>query len=155
MTLGRLAIHAHVTTLPMFWSTPRKLQGTDGYVKKIIDFHWIQSKYCLSEMLSMYWDLFNIRPMITKLLITCGPITLFTRSAFMETPMLSNKCVIYTTLKFPSSTHTIHIPTYTISFIIHVSTRSCHIHHKRSVMEVWHIVHFWVSYGRCAMHELP
>ena len=52
MTLWRLAIHAQVTTLPTFRSTPRKPQTTYGYVKKIIDFHWIQSKYYLREMLS-------------------------------------------------------------------------------------------------------
>ena len=34
VTLGRLAIHAQVTTLPMFRSTPRKLQRTYGYIKK-------------------------------------------------------------------------------------------------------------------------
>ena len=89
VTLGRLAIHAQVTTLPMFRSTPRKPQRTYGYVKKIIDFHWIQSKYYLSDMLSKHWDLIMILPMITKLVMTCGPITLFPRSAFMETPMIS------------------------------------------------------------------
>ena len=41
-----------------------------------------------------------------------------------------------------------------IHIIIHVSTRACHIHHKRGVTEVWHIAHFWVSYGRCAMPGL-
>ena len=54
VTLGRLAIHAQVTTLSRFGSTPRKLQRIYGYVKKIIDFHWIQSKYYLSEMLSKH-----------------------------------------------------------------------------------------------------
>ena len=54
VVLGRLAIHAQVTTLPMFRSTPRKLQRTNSYAKKIIDFHWIQSKYYLSEMLSKH-----------------------------------------------------------------------------------------------------
>ena len=34
VTLGRLAIHAQVTTLPMFRSTPRKLQRIYGYIKK-------------------------------------------------------------------------------------------------------------------------
>ena len=48
-----------------------------------------------------------------------------------------------------------HIPTYYNSSIIHVSTRTCHIHHKRGVTEVWHIAHFWVSYQRCATHGLP
>ena len=42
-----------------------------------------------------------------------------------------------------------------IHIIIHVSTRTCHIHHKRGVTEIWHIAHFRVSYGRCAMPGLP
>ena len=40
VALGILAIHALVTTLPMFRSAPRKLQS---YVKMTINFHWIQS----------------------------------------------------------------------------------------------------------------
>ena len=39
VTLGRLAIHAQVTTLSRFRSTPSKPQRTYGYVKKTIDFH--------------------------------------------------------------------------------------------------------------------
>ena len=89
VTLGRLVIHGQVTTLPMFRSAPRKLQRIYGDVKKTNNFNWIQSKYFLSEMLSKHWDLLKILPMITKLLMTCGPITLFPRSAFMETPMIS------------------------------------------------------------------
>ena len=89
VTLGRLVIHGQVTTLPMFRSAPRKLQRIYGYVKKTNNFNWIQSKYFLSEMLSKHWDLLKILPMITKLLMTCGPITLFPRSAFLETPMIS------------------------------------------------------------------
>ena len=88
VTLGRLVIHAQVTTLPMFRSTPRKLQRIYVYVKKTINFHWFRSKYYLSGMLSKHWDL-KILPMITKLLMTCGPTPLFLRSAFMETPMIS------------------------------------------------------------------
>ena len=87
VTLGRHAIHAQVTTLSRFRSNPRKLQGIYGYVKKTIDFHWIQSKYNLSEMLSKHWDPFKILQMITKLLMTCGPIILIPTSAIMETPM--------------------------------------------------------------------
>ena len=34
---------------------------------------------------------------------------------------------------------------------MHVSTRTCYIHHKRGVTEVWHMALFWVSYGRCTM----
>ena len=49
----------------------------------------------------------------------------------------------------------IHI--YTLHFIhaIHISTRTCHIHHKRGVTEVCHFGHFWLSYGRCAMSGSP
>ena len=54
VTLGRLAIHAQVTTLSRFRSTTRKLQRLYGYVKKTIDFHWIQSKHYLSEMLGKH-----------------------------------------------------------------------------------------------------
>ena len=89
VTLGCLVIHAQVMTLPMFTSTPRQSQGIYGYVKKTIDLHWIQSKHYLNEMLSKRWDLFKTLPMITNLLLTCSPTTLFPRSTFMETPMLS------------------------------------------------------------------
>ena len=89
VTPGRLVIHAQVTTLPMFRSTPRKLQRIYVYVKKTINFHWIQSKYYHSEMLSKHWDLPKILPMITNLLMTCGPTPVIPRSTFMETPMIS------------------------------------------------------------------
>ena len=52
---------------------------------KIIDFHWIQSEHNLSDMLSKHWEHIKIFPMIQKLLITCGPITLIPRSATEET----------------------------------------------------------------------
>ena len=67
VTLERLVIHAQVTTMAMFRSTRRKPQRTYGYVKKIIEFHWIQSKYYLTEKLSKDWDLIMILPMNTKL----------------------------------------------------------------------------------------
>ena len=51
---------------------------------KIFDFHWIQSEYNLSDMLSKHWEHVKIFPMIQKLLITCGPITLIPRSATEE-----------------------------------------------------------------------
>ena len=89
VTLGRLVIHPQVTTLPRFRSTPRKLQRIYGYVKKTINFHWIQSRYCHSEILSKHWDLPIILPMITNLLNTCGPTPVIPRSTFMETSMIS------------------------------------------------------------------
>ena len=53
----------------------------EAIAAKIIDFHWIQSECNLSDMLSKYLEHDNIFPMIQKLLITCGPITLIPRSA--------------------------------------------------------------------------
>ena len=112
VTLGRLVIHAQVITLSMFRSAPRKLQRIYGYLNKIINFHRIQSKYDLREMLSKHWDLYKILPMIANLLMTCGPTTLFPNSAFVEHPFCPNIWDInHTTLKFPSSTHT-HKTTY-------------------------------------------
>ena len=69
---GRLVTHAQVTTLPMFRSTPRKLQRIYVILKKIIDFHLIQSNQYLSEMLSKHWDHIKILPMITNMLMTNG-----------------------------------------------------------------------------------
>ena len=117
MALGRLVIHAQVTTLLMFRSTPRKLQVTYGYVKQTIDIHWIQSSYYLSDMLSKHWDLFKILPMITNLLMTCGPTTLFPRSACMETPMLSQyMCYL------PHCTQVSIIYAHTHKIVLHIST---------------------------------
>ena len=56
----------------------------EAIAAKIIDFHWIQSEYNLSHMLSKHWEHIKIFPMIQKLLITCGPITLIPRSATEE-----------------------------------------------------------------------
>ena len=57
-----------------------------------------------------------------------------------------------TSFKFPSSTHT-HTHTHKLyiylHIIMHVSTRTCYIHHKRGVTEFWCMAHFWMSYGRC------
>ena len=39
---------------------------------KIIDFHWIQSEYNLSDMLSNHWEQNKIFPIIQKLLVTCA-----------------------------------------------------------------------------------
>ena len=56
----------------------------EAIAAKIIDFHWIQSEYNLSDMLSKHWEHSKIFPMIQKLLITSGPITLIPRSATEE-----------------------------------------------------------------------
>ena len=56
----------------------------EAIAAKIIDFHWIQSEYNISDMLSKYWEHNKIFPMIQKLLNTCGPITLIPRAATEE-----------------------------------------------------------------------
>ena len=48
VTLERFGIHGQVTNMFRFRSAPRKLQRIYGYVKRTIDFHWIQSKHYLS-----------------------------------------------------------------------------------------------------------
>ena len=47
-------------------------------------FYWIQSTYNLSDMLSKHWDHPTMYPMILKLLITRGNITLIPREATQE-----------------------------------------------------------------------
>ena len=47
-------------------------------------FYWIQSAYNLSDMLSKHWDHPTVYPMILKLLITRGNITLIPREATHE-----------------------------------------------------------------------
>ena len=56
----------------------------EAIVANIIDFHWIQSDYNLSGMLSKHWEHIMVFPMIQQLLITCGPITLIPRQATEE-----------------------------------------------------------------------
>ena len=65
----------------------------------------------------------------------CGGIILILRPTFMDIyPYFQDN----TSFKFPSSTHT---HTYThklyiyLHIIMHVSTRTCYIHHKRGVTE--------------------
>ena len=47
-------------------------------------FFWIQSAYNLSDLLSKHWDHPTVYPMILKLLITIGNITLIPREATQE-----------------------------------------------------------------------
>ena len=61
----------------------------EAIAAKIIDFHWIQSEYNLSDMLCKHLEHNKIFPMIQKLLMTCGPITLIPRSATEEISKLS------------------------------------------------------------------
>ena len=51
---------------------------------KIMAFYWIQSAYNLSDMLSKHWDHSSVYPMILKLLITRGNITLISKEATVE-----------------------------------------------------------------------
>ena len=57
----------------------------EAIAAKIIDFHWIKSEYNVGDMLSKHWEHSKIFPMIQKLHITCGPITLIPKSATEET----------------------------------------------------------------------
>ena len=82
----------------------------EAIAANIVDFHWIQFEYNLSDMLSKHWEHIKIFPMIQKLLITCGPIILIPRSATKETPKSSSLIGSSTQCsRFPSS---IHVPTY-------------------------------------------
>ena len=51
---------------------------------KLMAFYWIQSAYNLSDMLSKHWDYPTVYPMILKLLITRGQVTLIPREATQE-----------------------------------------------------------------------
>ena len=51
---------------------------------KLMAFYWIQSAYNLSDMLSNHWDHPTVYPMISKLLITRGNITLIPKEATQE-----------------------------------------------------------------------
>ena len=51
---------------------------------KLMAFYWIQSAYNLSDMLSKHWDHLTVYPMILKLLIIRGNITLIPKEATQE-----------------------------------------------------------------------
>ena len=56
----------------------------EAIAAKLMAFYWIQSAYNLSDMLSKHWDHPTVFPMILKLLITRGNITLIPREATQE-----------------------------------------------------------------------
>ena len=56
----------------------------EAIAAKLMAFCWIQSAYNLSDMLSKHWDHPTLYPMILKLLITRGNITLIPREATQE-----------------------------------------------------------------------
>ena len=70
VALGRLVTHVQVTILSKLKSTQRKLQRAYGYVLKITEFDWTQSKYYLHETLIKHRDPFKFLKLATKLLIT-------------------------------------------------------------------------------------
>ena len=56
----------------------------EAIAAKLMAFYWIQSVYNLSDMLSKHWDHPTVYPMILKLLITWGNITLIPKEATQE-----------------------------------------------------------------------
>ena len=56
----------------------------EAIAARLIAFYWIQSAYNLSDMLSKHWDHPTVYPMILKLLITRGNISLIPREATQE-----------------------------------------------------------------------
>ena len=63
---------------------PFYLVTIDLFAGKLMAFYWIQSAYNLSDMLSKHWDHPTVYPMILKLLITRGNITLIPKEATQE-----------------------------------------------------------------------
>ena len=57
---------------------------TEAISAKLIVFYWIQSAYNLSDMLSKHWNHPSVYPMILKLQLTRGNITLIPREATQE-----------------------------------------------------------------------
>ena len=57
----------------------------EAVAAKLMDFFWIQSADNLSDMLTKHWDNPTVNPMILKLLITRGNITLIPKEATQET----------------------------------------------------------------------
>ena len=56
----------------------------EAIAAKLMPFYWIQSAYNLSDMLSKHWDHPTVYPMILKLLITRGNITLIPKETTQE-----------------------------------------------------------------------
>ena len=72
-------------TLPYSSLTKRLFHRVrEAIAAKLMAFYWIQSAYNLSDMLSKHWDHPTVYPMILKLLITRGNITLIPRDATQE-----------------------------------------------------------------------
>ena len=56
----------------------------EAIAAKLMAFYWIQSAYNLSDMFSKHWDHPTVYPMILKLLITRGNITLIPKEVTQE-----------------------------------------------------------------------
>ena len=107
----------------------------EAIAANIIDFHWIQSDYNLSDMLNKYWEHTKIFPMIQKLCITCGPITLIPRQGAEEPSKLPTKLCINSTehsistqtiqITCTSTQKDIHYPLYTLFYILHINYFTC------------------------------
>ena len=155
VSMGRLVTHAQVTTLPIFRSTPRKLQRIYVFLKKTIDFLLIQSNYYLSEILSKYWDLIKILPMITNLHITYGSTPF--------DPKANSYGNTHDNLTNGSST-TPHSSSHHLHTKLHISTYYYACKHKnmshppqeasnRSLAYctllgvLWQMSHSWITYG--------
>ena len=155
VTLGRLVTHAQVTPLPMFRSTPTKLQRTYGFLKKTVDFHSIQSNHYLSEILSKHWEIIKILPMITNLLMTYGStpfdpkVNIYGNTHDILTNGLSSTP--------HSSSHHIytqlHISTYYYSCKHKNMSHPPHEGSNRSLAYctllgvLWQMCHAWTTYG--------
>ena len=68
-------------TLPYSTLTKRHIilafhKVREAIAAKLMAFYWIQSAYNLSDMLSKHWGHPTVYPMILKLLVTRGNITL-------------------------------------------------------------------------------
>ena len=127
----------------------------EGITATIIDFHWIKSEYNLSDMSSKHWEHSKIFPVIQKMLITCGPITLIPKSATEETFKPPLQKDIHNIPKTTTIHYTFLIHIILIYYTCH--TQTCQIHHKRGVTEVchprtllevsWQMCHAWITYG--------
>ena len=73
-------------TLPHSTLTKRQAfhRVREAIAAKLMAFYWIQSAYNVRDMLSKHWDHPTVYPMILKLLITRGNITLIPKQATQE-----------------------------------------------------------------------
>ena len=84
-----------------------------------------------------------------------GSIILISRPTFMDISIFPRQHLIQVSIIYTHTHMYTQIIYIYIHIIMHVSTRTCYIHHKRGVTEVWHMAHFWVSHGRCTMPASP